>query len=168
MPTYMAKSDSFFVRATVALSDGATNQTPIDLGFAVDALGKSVVRVHNVAVQYNSGYVTSGNNVDAFYELGTQSAATFQGLSDKSIFATGRLISYAQGGGEPSPGATTFVSQDNDIAPQDFTNGYLVAVDQLYLRGGSANAQGSINIIMECTVETMSQSAAMALSLSQQ
>ena len=159
----MAK-DSFFIRASVDIdSAGVVQQTPIDLGFAVDALGKSVVRIHNIAVQYGAGFVISGQSYQAGYELGTQSSASILSLTDKSIFATGTIR-----GDTTSGGNVTFVSQDDDVAPQQWTNGYLIGVDQLYLRSFSANAQGVINIILECTVETMSQSAAMALSLSQQ
>ena len=56
--------------------------------------------------------------------------------------------------------------------PQDWTNGYLVGVEAIYL-GALADANWAttnltVNIVMECTVETLSQSAAMALALSQQ
>ena len=46
----MAKSDSFFIRAQVnANNDLSFNQVGIDLGAYVDALGKSVLRIHNIA-----------------------------------------------------------------------------------------------------------------------
>ena len=44
----MAKSDSFFIRASVDGTLGAFEQTTIDLGAYVDALGKSVLRIHNI------------------------------------------------------------------------------------------------------------------------
>jgi hypothetical protein len=159
----MAK-DSFFIRATVPIADGSTSQTAIDLGFAVDALGKSVLRVHNIAVQYGAGFVVSGQSYLCQYELSTQSSpSTTLTLIDRSVFATGSLRGDTSSGGN-----VLFVSQDDDVAPQQWTNGYLLGVDQIYLRSIGSNAQGVVNIIMECTVETMSQSAAMALSLSQQ
>jgi hypothetical protein len=160
----MAK-DSFFIRKRVALNaDETLDEVAIDLGFVVDALGKSVCRIHNIAVQYGAGYVTSGVGSSALFELSTQSATQLQTASDKSTISTGSLVFYAE---SPS-GAITFMTQDYDVAPQDFTNGYLVAVDQLYLRGQGVNSQGWINVVLECTVETMNSSAAMALSLSQQ
>ena len=158
----MAK-DSFFIRQRVAIANGTPEQETIDLGFAVDALGKSVVRVHNVSVQYLANFATAGNSYNAFYEIATQSAANVQGLQDKSVFATGQIRGDTSTGGN-----VLFVSQDDDVAPQNWTNGYLIGVDQLYLRSLGDNCTGFVNIIMECTVETMSQSAAMALSLSQQ
>ena len=48
----MARStDSFFIRASVTSTGGAFNQTEVDLGAYVDALGKSVLRIHSIALQ---------------------------------------------------------------------------------------------------------------------
>jgi len=44
----MAKSDSFFIRASVTGNGTTYAETSIDLGAFVDALGKSVLRIHNV------------------------------------------------------------------------------------------------------------------------
>jgi hypothetical protein len=57
-----------------------------------------------------------------------------------------------------------------DINPEDWTNGYLVGVEQMYLAGSATNFEHECDIIvvLECTVEKLSQSAAMALALSQQ
>ena len=60
-----------------------------------------------------------------------------------------------------------------DNLPQLWTNGYLIAVDRLYLGGEASTGwvaaeNMTISIVMECTVETMSTAAAMALALSQQ
>ena len=51
-----------------------------------------------------------------------------------------------------------------------WTNGYLIAVESLYLGAQQASIVNDtdISVILECTVETMTQAAAMALSLSQQ
>ena len=57
------------------------------------------------------------------------------------------------------------------LDPQLWTNGYLVAVDTMYLGGSSTDTWDEdvyVTLTMECTVETMSQAAAMALALSQQ
>lgn len=60
-----------------------------------------------------------------------------------------------------------------DNLPQLWTNGFLIAVDTLYLGGEASTGwvgtdNMTISIVMECTVETMSTAAAMALALSQQ
>ena len=51
-----------------------------------------------------------------------------------------------------------------------FTDGYLVAVEQLYLgaRQTGLTNDTALLVVMECTVQTLTQSAAMALALSQQ
>ena len=50
----MARTDSFFLRQDITLdNNGAFNQETIDLGAVVDALGKTVLRIHNIAVQYS-------------------------------------------------------------------------------------------------------------------
>jgi hypothetical protein len=63
------------------------------------------------------------------------------------------------------------VSHDMDQLPQLWTNGYLVAVESLYL-GGEANGSFTedvyVNITMECTSEKMTKEAGLALALSQQ
>ena len=69
-------------------------------------------------------------------------------------------------------GSITAVSETNDLMPQDFENGYLVAVDSIFL-GIDQNIASDLGevkaeLILECTVETLTQSAAMALALSQQ
>lgn len=158
----MAK-ESFFIRKQVPLVTGTTEQVAIDLGFVVDALGKSVCRIHNIAVQYGAGFVASGQSYSASFELGTQSSTTLLTAVDKSIISTGQLQADTSTGGN-----TLFVGDSFDVAPQHWTHGYLVAVDQLYLRGAAVNCNGFVNIVLECTVETMGSSAAMALSLSQQ
>jgi len=70
-----------------------------------------------------------------------------------------------------SAGLATNVSDMNGINLHEFTNGYVVATENIYL-GGEATAGFSgdvyITAVLECTVEKMTQSAAMALALSQQ
>ena len=87
--------------------------------------------------------------------------------SDRSVIACGNYIS-----GTGAAGEVTAVGMTNDLMPQDFENGYLVAVDTIYLGidQSTASSLGEVNgeVILECTVETLSQSAAMALALSQQ
>ena len=56
-----------------------------------------------------------------------------------------------------------------DVGPQHWSDGYLIAVEQMYLGVDQGiDALSAVSIILECTVETMTQAAAMALALSQQ
>lgn len=146
-------------------------ETSVDLGAFVDALGKSVLRVHNIQARIvdqqllNTPYFLGGNYFAGF-QLCTQSQQGLVSMTERSMIATGTLT---VGSGGASIEA---VSETNDLMPQDFTNGYLVAVDTIFLGvdQSAAATQGEIvaEIILECTVETLSQSAAMALALSQQ
>lgn len=174
----MAKTDSFFIRASAPTNGINFVQTAIDLGAYVDALGKSVLRIHNIAVQYGtptSTYAGSASTSSSTcFQLTTQSQASMVTAVDKSIIATGKLaISTSESGNAAAPAGTvdsvTALSQALDVAPQHWTNGYLVGVEQIYLGvDQTANQIDEVNIVLECTVETLSSSAAMALALSQQ
>ena len=170
----MAKTDSFFIRKTV--NAGRTNtyaEESIDLGAYVDALGKSVLRIHNIQVTYSdftgrSSSLNPNAGAVAQWQLCTQSQADIIRPDDRSLISSGRIHMYNQSG---APDLAWNVSEGNDINLHEWTNGYLVGVEQIYL-GGSANTdfEGNcyITIVAECTVETLSSSAAMALALSQQ
>jgi hypothetical protein len=168
----MAKSDSFFIRADTEFNGTTFTQTSVDLGAYVDALGKSVLRIHNIAVQWGDPLEApndtgTGLHISNSYQLTTQSQSAMVDVTDKSVIASGRMQLHTGGTGE-----VTVVNDFADLAPQQWTAGYLVGVEQIYLGvdSNSANAMGlsRCSIVIECTVETLSQSAAMALALSQQ
>ena len=129
------------------------------------------MRVHNIAVQYGSptgavGVGSPGAYATTAFQLTTQSQTSMVNASDRSLISSGRLIAANH------PGSTTLglLSEHLDIAPQEWRNGYLVGVEQVYLATDSVDGAivNEITVVMECTVETLSQSAAMALALSQQ
>jgi hypothetical protein len=168
----MAKSDSFFIRATTEYNGATFAQTGVDLGAYVDALGKSVLRIHNIAVQWGDvneapNSTGTGLHITNGYQLTTQSQSSMVDVTDKSLIASGRLQLHTGGAGE-----VTVVNDFADVSPQHWTAGYLVGVEQIYLgvNSNAADAMGlsRCSIVIECTVETLSQSAAMALALSQQ
>lgn len=165
----MAKSDSFFIRARTEVTGTTFNQSTIDLGAFVDALGKSVLRLHNIAVRYGTALEqpVCGANVDesVAFQLTTQSQSTLVGMTDKSLIASGRLYVSADGGG-----VTAVLNDTMDLSPQHWSNGYLVGVENIYLGVDCSNATdvvSEVSIVLEATVETLSQNAAMALALSQ-
>jgi hypothetical protein len=138
----------------------------------VDALGKSVLRIHNIAVQTypvlpgDEWSITGNSDARLGFQITTQSQGSMLSADDKAVVATGGLNLVNTGSGA----GITFMSQDSDILPQMWRNGYLVAVEEIYLgvEGDAQLAVGNVSIVMECTVETLSQNAAMALALSQQ
>jgi len=169
----MSKSDSFFIRASTSFNGTIYAQSSIDLGAYVDALGKSVLRIHNVAVQWGDPLERAFSGAGSFgvsaFQLTTQSQTQMVSATNKSLISSGKIQTGSDAAGVPYA-----VEETLDIAPQHFTNGYLVGVEQIYLgvdsTSGATPALGltSCQIVLECTVETLSQSAAMALALSQQ
>lgn len=172
----MAKTDSFFIRESLTVDNSATfTQATIDLGAFVDALGKSVLRIHNVSVMIsdnvgNAAQVqASADSAAAQFQITTQTQTDMVLASDKSVVATGIIYAINSFSTDEFPQ----VYQEMDILPQNWTNGYLIGVEQLYLGGeGSAGWVASedltISVVLECTVEKLSEKAAMALALSQQ
>lgn len=163
--------DSFFIRASVEASNGAFNQTQIDLGAYVDALGKSVLRIHNVQVQYRSAVTPSspptstgtGTRAECSWQLTTQNKSATVYADDRSVISSGMCQTA-----EMTTGQLTM--EGSDLNLQEWTNGYLIGVESIYLGGEQSGlvANTRVSIVLECTVETLSQSGAMALSLSQQ
>jgi len=172
----MAKSDSFFIRANVDGALGAFQQTTIDLGAYVDALGKSVLRIHNINYSWYPTAAGGGAsdwdlaaNASGYHvaQLTTQSQTGGVTASNKSVIGKCQLhLSNDTGTGN----RLSMMSMDADIGPERYENGYLVATENIFLGLDLQNIgpDTSCAIILECTVETMSQAAAMALALSQQ
>jgi hypothetical protein len=167
----MARSDSFFIRATVDTNGTTYAQTSLDLGSFVDALGKTVLRIHNVAVQYGNPTDLptgpgAGGSAMTSYQLTTQSQGAMVNAANRTVVSSGKLIA----GFEAVTNAIVSLSDMSDLSPQEYTNGYLIAVESLFIGTDSVgNALvGEVTIVLECTVETMTAAASMALALSQQ
>lgn len=182
----MAKSDSFFIRERVrTTADDAWATEEIALGAFVDALGKTVLRIKNIAVQFKDvgtngppipSNVATGGTAYLRYVLTTQpldSTTVIIDLAEKSLIASGTL-QFVTGGGPPGAANNTAMSitQVSDVAPQHWSDGYLVGVETIYLsifQNASMGAdENSASIILECVSETMTSKSAMALALSQQ
>ncbi len=170
----MARSDSFFIRAQVNLGNSNVfDETAIDLGAYVDALGKSVLRIHNIAPSFTdsggaSATLVNNASAAAQFQLTTQTQANLITGLDKSMISSGMINAVNQ---ESADGIASVVSESFDNAPQLWTNGYLIAVDTIYLGGRASSGFAEecfCTLVMECTVETMTQASAMALALSQQ
>jgi hypothetical protein len=163
------KTDSFFIRATADFDGANYVQTTIDLGAFVDALGKSVLRIHNINVQWGTNMqLTPAVNTDygGRFQLTTQSQTECVSAANKSVVASGHM---AAAGGANSE--LVLLTQDLDVAPQDWRNGYLVGVESMFLgidQNSDAWGIDAVAIVLECTVESLSEKAAMALALSQQ
>jgi len=163
----MAKSDSFFIRASIPVGT-SFDQTSIDLGSFVDALGKTVLRIHNVSVQYGAHtdlvFAGTGGETNSFWQLTTQSQGSMVTADNRSMISCGALRGFSDATGNPSS-----ISESTNLNPENWTGGYLVAVESIFL-GSDADTicATSVQLVLECTVETMTQAASMALALSQQ
>ena len=163
----MARTDSFFIRATTRTNGTTYSESALDLGSYVDALGKSVLRIHNISVEYGvplGAYAGAPNtSTGSAFQLTTQSQLNLVPISNRSVISAGGL--------QVGTSAThvDMLSDALNVSPQDWTDGYLIAVEQLYLGvDQSFDHASQVSIVLECTVETMTQAAAMALALSQQ
>ena len=179
----MAKSDSFYIRAKVTQNGTTYTQEEIDLGSFVNLGVKSstLLRIHNISVQYadESGVadgISAASAAKFAWQLCTQSQTNLVYADDKSLVSSGSLQVYnaqiAPDGSAADDFATGFATQDFDVAPQDWRNGYLVGVDSMFLGidGSTTATSGNIvvSIVMECTLESATQASATALALSQQ
>ena len=81
---------------------------------------------------------------------------------DKSLVSSGSIQGKA----------ALFYTQDFDVAPQMWSNGYLIGVDTMYLATDLSTEIDSgdvqISIVLECTLENATQASSTALALSQQ
>ena len=177
---FMAKNESFFIRGTVTPDDAGTFvQTQIDLSSYVSALGKSIVRIRAIEGEWcqaedgaipNGAPFMDGNTGDyAIWQLTTQSNAGLVSLDDRTTIGKGSLWARNP---DASSNPPTQVYSDSHL-PQHYSNGFLVAVEDIYLgaqagTGWAATSNLTFNIVLECEVLKMDASAAMALSLSQQ
>ena len=94
------KTDSFFLRISTAHGTGAGyQQESYDLGAYVDALGKSVLRIHNiqVAMQQDAdpakGPKTTGStDMNVGWQLTTQSQSGYVLANDPSVVSSGSTL----------------------------------------------------------------------------
>ena len=174
------KSSSFFIRGTVSLpANGDFTQTQIDLSSYVSALGKSIVRIKSIEGEWTQGangdkpgfapFMDGEKAGCAVWQLTTQSNSGLVSLDDRTTIGKGQIWARNPDTGNNAP-ATVY---NDSHLPQHYSEGFLCAVEDIYLAGESSpdwvdTTDLTFNIVLECEVLTMGQSEAMALSLSQQ
>tara|TARA_Y100001938_G_C8055614_1_gene414210 strand:+ start:145 stop:675 length:531 start_codon:yes stop_codon:yes gene_type:complete len=176
----MAKSESFFIRASVTPDDSGTFvQTSIDLSSYVSALGKSILKIRSIEGEFCQGptgaipngapKLDAGTSAEAVWQLTTQDNSGLVSLDDRTTIAKGMIWCHNQDGASAVP---SNVYNDSHL-PQHYSDGFLVAVEEIYLgslagTNWASTSNLTFNIVLECEVMQLSQSAAMALALSQQ
>ena len=170
----MAKN-TFLIRSSVDVGHAGTYaETEIDLGSYTN-LGSSkpeVLRIHRAIIQmYDSnGEVPSMSSNTAgsgAWQLLTKSASGIRAATDDG-WVCGGISAFRNPDGSTNPPTQTFAQQH---LPQDYENGYVVAVPSLYL-GGLADSDftEAVNyaVVLECTTEAMTKANAVAQAISQQ
>ena len=135
----------------------------------------TLLRIHNVQAQYLDN---SDRSAMIYYDGGipggmlrwqvtTQTHSSLIKASNKS-YVTGGSYSQASTTGVLVQGA----DETADANLMNWTNGYLVGVDSIFLGADSSATWDSgdvdISIILECTLENATQANSTALALSQQ
>jgi hypothetical protein len=166
-------AESFFLRAQVTSNGTDFAQTTINLGSYVDVLGQAILKIHGVypalrnatnQLPYVMGLTSQTASIT--WGLTTQTQTQVPSLTDKSVIASGGCTQTWNSDTE-----MILSSLDEDVNVQEFTNGYLVATEDIYLgidRGTGNGNECDLDIMIECEVVKMSTSKALALALSQQ
>lgn len=174
----MAASDRFYLRGRIDCpNDNTFAQTTIDLGAYVDALGKSILKVHKLEIQYSDSNgatpdltgSANGSAAAAQFQLTTQSQSGLLSLDDRAVVSNGYMSAWTN---EVAGNVVPFASsQAINVGPESWEDGYLIAVDSMFF-GGSASANWAENVhisfVIECSVTSLTQAKAVALALSQQ
>jgi hypothetical protein len=173
----MAKSDSFFIRAKIDNNGALFNEIEIDLGSFVNlGISKStLLRIHNIQAQYLDVSApedpifddTGSPGAIVRWQLTTQTQATLVEAADKSFVSGGTYHQVSTPGNLVQPPVETA-----DMNLHEWTNGYLVGVDSMFLAADSSVTWSSgpirISVVLECTLENATQANSVALALSQQ
>lgn len=174
----MAKKDSFYIRATVDSNGTTFAQSEIDLGSFVNLGVKSstLLRIHSIQASIRDDTFPGSISVDdaqacIAWQLCTQTQTAIVDYDDKSVVAAGHMQLYP---GEQASGdyKSSFATNDYDLNPSEFVNGYLVGVDSMFLGVDQSvtltSGNVKVGVILECTLESATQASATALALSQQ
>jgi hypothetical protein len=177
----MAKSDAFYIRATVT-GNATYAQAEIDLGSFVNlgVKNSTLLRIHSVqcAVRDANNHEDPVSAASAYgigWQLTTESQSDLVYMSDKSVVASGQCTGYngqiAEDGSASADFATAFITDAYDLNPSEFKKGYLIGVDTLFLGTESsvtlATGDYRVDLIIECSLENATQSTATSLALSQ-
>ena len=173
----MAKAGStFFLRAELDMvAAGTYNEEPIPLGAFLNPLADQALVIHNVSIQIadatapEAGPFTEDAVLNIGWNLTTASQNDFDTvfLADNSVVASGRYTVMSS-----QTGTQTYDEYDvRDVMPQNYTAGYTVAAESLFLGAhGSAtttNGDYKISVVMECSQIKLGKNEAINLALSQ-
>ena len=168
--------NTFLIRAQVLLSQSGDtyNQTEVDLGSYTN-LGSSkpeVLRVHGAHMYFQDAGgaipdMTGDKAGELVWQITTSSQTSTILASNDSFLMGGHAGLRNPDSASNSPSQ----SFDQNLMPQDFVAGQVVAVPSLFLGGFIGSEFGVdayVTVILECSTEPMSKANAVALAISQQ
>lgn len=172
----MAKAgQTFFLRAELDMTAAGTYaDQEIPLGAYLNPLADQALVIHNLNVQIadstapEAGPFKEDTLLNIGWNLTTVKQADFNTvfLSDNSVVASGRYSVLSS-----QTGTNTYSEFDvRDILPQDFTAGYTVASESMFLGAHAdqtAESTYKISIVMECSRIKLGKNEAINLALSQ-
>ena len=180
-------AETFFLRAQAITTQGSENrvETEVDLGSYVNlGIAKgTALRVHGVQMQVCDSIglppisafdATAGESVSAYAcaaittaQVPSSFGATeMPQLNEDYVMFSAAVIQTNQSADNDQG----IQSHSLDIAPQHMQKGYLLAVDNLYVYAAADDSWSEdlhFNFILECSLEKITQSTAVSLSLSQ-
>jgi len=174
----MAKAGStFFLRARLSMpSTGAYTEQEIPLGAFLNPLADQALVIHNIAVQIadsdnpESGPYNTGDVFNFGWNLTTSSTVS-QAIWETTYLDSNSVVSSGRYSVMVGAGDEFFESDVKDMMPQDFTAGYTVAAESLFLSGladqASTGGAWEVSIVMECSQIKLGKSEAINLALSQ-
>ena len=172
----MAKSDSFFIRGSIAAAtSNRYEESEVDLGSFVNlGVSKStLLRIHNIqwAIQGTNDPEkqptagASGGDLNIALALSTQTGSDTPFLHEKSVISLENYFCVKDGSD------VIYRDTTSTATPQYWSKGYLVGVDTLYAsskQDQDSAAAWTASFVMECTLENATQASSTALALSQQ
>ena len=170
--------ESFFLRMSQDSNGTTYAEGSEDLGAYINLGPKTStgLRIKNIAVSIldhdnPSTPIVSTADTAVYWQLTTSTQTASVYPTDKSVVASGILqVGFSAIGYSGGAGKNNYVSDHADLLPQHWSNGYLVAVDTLYLgidTAGNLADDVTVAIVLECEQVKITQANATSLALSQ-
>ena len=114
--------------------------------------------------------MTANDTHTVNWQLTTNALGGYASLDDRSVISRGATALC--NGGNAAAGLVG-VFEIGDRIDQKWMDGFLVAVEQIYFRADTDSTNLStgpltVSVMLDCTVQSLTKDAAMALALSQQ
>ena len=169
-------AESFTIRCEIGSNGTTYAQSTVDLGAYISAPAKKLLKINSVSCQLSvDGAAADDINLAAnksevcSWQLTTQTQTAIVKPFDKSVITSGKTYFFNSSG---TASVLTGIHDTTDRNDEQWKNGYLVAVPNMFLGVdlSAAFASGDIDVqlVLECEVVSATEARVFALSLSQQ